>query len=160
MASCGFPIKDQTSLFDSTNKTIFDIDLPNTWLTKVFDSEFLMYSGTLWRYPICPHEHWWPLPIPTCFNVTHPVKSQHHQHWSCFVSPPIPVSLAKSPEILFTTNPKIHYWCAGSFSISFSNIDLVFLVFFNCYLAVPRPTLGHSQGDSLAKPKLIIAIFY
>ena len=29
--------------------------------------------------------------------------------------------------------------------------------FFNCYLAVSRPTLGHSQGDSLTKPMLITA---
>ena len=29
--------------------------------------------------------------------------------------------------------------------------------FFNCYLAVPRPTLGHSRGDSLTNPMLIIA---
>ena len=27
--------------------------------------------------------------------------------------------------------------------------------FFNCYLAVPRPTLGHSQGDSLTNLMLI-----
>ena len=27
--------------------------------------------------------------------------------------------------------------------------------FFNCYLAVPRPTLGHSRGDSLTNPMLI-----
>ena len=26
-----------------------------------------------------------------------------------------------------------------------------------CYLAAPRPTLGHSQGDSLTNPKLITA---
>ena len=29
--------------------------------------------------------------------------------------------------------------------------------FFNCYLAVPRPTLGHSQGDSLTNSMLITA---
>ena len=32
-----------------------------------------------------------------------------------------------------------------------------FFFFFNCYLAVPWPTLGHSQGDSLPNPMLIIA---
>ena len=32
-----------------------------------------------------------------------------------------------------------------------------FFFFFNCYLAVPRPTLGHSQGDSLTNPMLITA---
>ena len=31
------------------------------------------------------------------------------------------------------------------------------LFFFNCYLAAPWPTLGHSQGDSLTKPMLITA---
>ena len=30
-----------------------------------------------------------------------------------------------------------------------------FFFFFNCYLAVPQPTLGHSQGDSLTNPMLI-----
>ena len=30
-------------------------------------------------------------------------------------------------------------------------------IFFNCYLAVSRPTLGHSQGDSLTNPMLITA---
>ena len=29
--------------------------------------------------------------------------------------------------------------------------------FFNCYLAVPQPTLGHSQGDSLTNLMLITA---
>ena len=29
--------------------------------------------------------------------------------------------------------------------------------FFNCYLAVPQPTLGHSQGDSFTNPMLIAA---
>ena len=29
--------------------------------------------------------------------------------------------------------------------------------FFNCYLAAPRPTLGHYQGESLTNPMLITA---
>ena len=29
--------------------------------------------------------------------------------------------------------------------------------FFNCYLAVPRPTLGHFRGDSFINPMLITA---
>ena len=33
----------------------------------------------------------------------------------------------------------------------------VFFFLFNCFLAVPRPTLGHSQGDSLTNPILITA---
>ena len=32
--------------------------------------------------------------------------------------------------------------------------------FFNCFLAVPRPTLGHSQGDSLTNPMLITAFVH
>ena len=74
----------------------------------------------------CLHKHQWPLPISTCYDVTHPVESQYHQHWSFFVVPSISVSLKNSTEILFATNSKIHYWCAGSFSISFSNTDLVY----------------------------------
>ena len=47
----GSPVGDQTSLFDSTNKTIFDIGRTNTRLTKAFDSEFPVYSCTLQTYP-------------------------------------------------------------------------------------------------------------
>ena len=32
-----------------------------------------------------------------------------------------------------------------------------FQIFFYCYLAVPLPTLGHSQGNSLTNPMLITA---
>ena len=35
-----------------------------------------------------------------------------------------------------------------------------FFFFFNCYLAVPQPTLGHSQGDGLTNPMLIIAYIH
>ena len=35
-----------------------------------------------------------------------------------------------------------------------------FVVFFNCYLAAPQPTLGHSQGDSLTNPMLITAFVH
>ena len=39
----------------------------------------------------------------------------------------------------------------------FSQVNLkgIFLFFFNCYLAVPRPTLSHSQGNSLTNLMLI-----
>ena len=30
-------------------------------------------------------------------------------------------------------------------------------IFFNCFLAAIRPTLGHSQGDSFTNPMLITA---
>ena len=30
-----------------------------------------------------------------------------------------------------------------------------FFVFFYCYLPVPRPTLGHSRGDSLSNAMLV-----
>ena len=33
------------------------------------------------------------------------------------------------------------------------------IIFFNCYLAAPRPTLGRCQGDSLTNPMLIIAFY-
>ena len=35
-----------------------------------------------------------------------------------------------------------------------------FFFFLNCYLAAPRPTLGHYRGDSLTHPMLITAFFY
>ena len=36
----------------------------------------------------------------------------------------------------------------------------VLFCFFNCYLALPRPTLGHSQRDSLTNPMLIMAFVH
>ena len=33
------------------------------------------------------------------------------------------------------------------------------LIFLNCYLAAPRPTLGHCRGGRLTNPKLITAFF-
>ena len=33
------------------------------------------------------------------------------------------------------------------------------ILFFNCYLAAPRPTLGNFQRDSLANPMLITRLF-
>ena len=35
----------------------------------------------------------------------------------------------------------------------------IYIYIFNCYLADPRPTLGHSQGDSLTNPMLIAAFY-
>ena len=32
---------------------------------------------------------------------------------------------------------------------------IYFFIYFNCYLTVPQPTLGHSQGDSFTNPMLI-----
>ena len=40
---------------------------------------------------------------------------------------------------------------------NFAIQEVVLLGFFNCYLAAPLPTLGHSQGDSLTKPMFITA---
>ena len=42
------------------------------------------------------------------------------------------------------------------FNLAFSE----FSFFFNSYLTVPRPTLGHSQGDSLTNPMLITAFVH
>ena len=36
---------------------------------------------------------------------------------------------------------------------------LQYLLFFNCYLAAPRPTLSHYRGDSLTHPMLITAFY-
>ena len=38
--------------------------------------------------------------------------------------------------------------------------EVDFLLFFKCYLAVPRPTLGHSQGGSLTNSMLITAFVH
>ena len=39
-------------------------------------------------------------------------------------------------------------------------IGLLRNFFFNCYLAAPLPTLGHSQGDSLTNLMLITAFVH
>ena len=39
-------------------------------------------------------------------------------------------------------------------------IEFKKMFFFNCYLAAPRPTLGHYQGGSLTHPMLITAFLY
>ena len=72
-----------------------------------------------------PHKHRWPSLISTFYYVVYPVESQCHQYWSFFVVSTISVSLVKLTEIHFTTDSKIHYWCAGSFSISFLNTNLM-----------------------------------
>ena len=38
-------------------------------------------------------------------------------------------------------------------------IIFIIIIFFNCYLAAPWPTLGHSQRDSLTNPMLITAFY-
>ena len=43
--------------------------------------------------------------------------------------------------------------------VTWLNTYMLFFLFFNCYLAVPRSTLGHSQGDSLTNPMLSTTIF-
>ena len=39
-------------------------------------------------------------------------------------------------------------------------VFFIYLFFFTCYLAVPRPALGHSQGDSLTNLMFITAFVY
>ena len=42
---------------------------------------------------------------------------------------------------------------------SYSENAKIAIFFFNCYLAAPRPTLGHYRGDSLTHPMLITAFY-
>ena len=46
------------------------------------------------------------------------------------------------------------FWRLSSTNLTSS---IPFFVFFNCYLAAPRPILGHSQVDRLNNPMLITA---
>ena len=60
---------------------------------------------------------------------------------------------------LITSRQKREVLCMFS-SYPSSNIQWFwsfFVVFFNCYLAALRPTMDHSQGDSLTNPMLITA---
>ena len=47
-------------------------------------------------------------------------------------------------------------WTLNYFTLCFT-VSFFCFFFWNCYLAVPRPTLGHSRGDSLINPMLITA---
>ena len=59
------------------------------------------------------------------------------------------------PKIMIICYTVPEIWCITDVSVIF-HFGLFFaLFFFNCYLAVPLPTLGHSRGDSLTKPMLI-----
>ena len=59
---------------------------------------------------------------------------------------------------LFTVNKNINGW----WNLLTINISLTCDNFFfsNSFLSVPRPTLGHSQGDSLTNPMLITAFVH
>ena len=43
---------------------------------------------------------------------------------------------------------------------SYSRSRGFFYFFFNCYLAAPRPTLGHYRGGSLTHPMLITCVLH
>ena len=59
------------------------------------------------------------------------------------------------------------FWC---FIVTFEHISHLFssvpivdfekVILFNCYFAVPRPTLGHYRGDSLTHAMLITAFLH
>ena len=60
-----------------------------------------------------------------------------------------------------TFNAKTTRNCSSVSTINFEQLHLVALCpvhFFNCYLTVPRPTLGHYRGGSLTHPMLITAL--
>ena len=64
----------------------------------------------------------------------------------------------KSTEYLF-----FYYKCLNLFFLTFCFLRAmgsIRLLQTNCYLAASRPTLGHSQGDNLTNPILIITTFY
>ena len=48
-------------------------------------------------------------------------------------------------------------WVLNYNYIAYDYQPMVNMFLFNCYLAVPRPTLGHSQRDSLTNLMLITA---
>ena len=56
-------------------------------------------------------------------------------------------------DIMQTPKKEMH-----SSSFQFVVLFLIFF-FFNCYLAAPRPTLGHYRGDSFNHPMLITAFY-
>ena len=67
--------------------------------------------------------------------------------------------MKKSLEIssFYTSAPKIMIICYTFTEIRCVTYFSFWSTFFNCYLAVPWPTLGHSQEDSLTNPMLITA---
>ena len=53
---------------------------------------------------------------------------------------------------MFFASSCIFFACSDNFSSR-----VVGSLFFNCYLTAPQPTFGHSWGESLTDPMLIIA---
>ena len=60
------------------------------------------------------------------------------------------IVLLEFQEHLFFKAPFNDCFCLMFFILLF-----ILTFFFNCYLAVPRPTLGYFRGDSLPNPMLI-----
>ena len=52
------------------------------------------------------------------------------------------------------------YFERPDFGQLFCYIDIVYVIFFNCYLAVPRPILGYYRADNLTQPMLITTFFH
>ena len=44
--------------------------------------------------------------------------------------------------------------------IIYTYIYIIYIYIFNCYLAAPRPTLGHYRGGSLTQPMLITCVLH
>ena len=65
------------------------------------------------------------------------------------------VSQSKTEKVFFLLMLKTISMCHV-----LTNCIYVKFYFFNCYLAAPRPTLGHFWGDNLTHPMLITAFLH
>ena len=79
-------------------------------------------------------------------NISQLVKTSGYQSISQFLDP-------KQRKFFFC-------WCSISMCHVLTNCIYVKFYFFNCYLAAPRPTLGHFWGDNLTHPMLITAFLH
>ena len=54
----------------------------------------------------------------------------------------------------------IYYIYIYYINILYIHIYILYIYIFNCYLAAPRPTLGHYRGGSLTQPMLITCVLH
>ena len=79
-------------------------------------------------------------------NISHLVKNSQYQSIIQFLN--------LKQRKFFSVDVK------NNFNMSCVDKSHTMCIFFNCYLAAPRPTFGHFRGDSLTLPMFITPFLY
>ena len=104
----------------------------NEWILSKFGN--MSYNVLVLRHTTCVHLIWqvWVL-TSTIMCFSHP-------------------GLQRLASLAFELKNKLRWFLVTTF-------HLFSFIFCNCYLAAPRPTLAHYQGDSLTH-SMLITVFY